>query len=228
MRKFLIALLVVVAVLVAADRVAAAVAGHEIANRVAAAYNLPAKPSVSVQGFPFLTQVASGDYQAIDVSMASVRADGGQVNNLDARFTGVHAPLRDLLGHGTSGITADAVSATGVVPFSTVRSRVPAGVHVSPDGSDLKLSGTVTYFGASVPVSADATLDVRGSDVVVSPQTVTVAHGISVPASLVAGRFGFDIPVTGLPLHLKVNSVSVSPGGVRVGASASNVQFTAG
>jgi hypothetical protein len=34
--------------------------------------------------------------------------------------------------------------------------------------------------------------------------------------------------VTGLPLHLAVRSVSVVPGGVRVGASAADVAFTSG
>jgi DUF2993 family protein len=59
MRKLLIAVIILVGLLVAADRVGAVVASHEIASQVQTAYNLPSKPSVTVRGFPFLTQVAS-------------------------------------------------------------------------------------------------------------------------------------------------------------------------
>jgi len=45
-------------------------------------------------------------------------------------------------------------------------------------------------------------------------------------SSLIARQFRFVIPVTGLPLHVAVTSVSVVPGGVRAGVSAAHVAFT--
>jgi hypothetical protein len=225
MRKLVIALLVIVGLFVAADRIGAVVADHEVASRVATAYDLPSEPSVSIQGFPFLTQAASGNYKQIDVSMASVSSDGVEIHNLDARFSGVHAPLSAILSHDPAGITADQVSASGTIPYSAVQSRVPAGVQVSPDGSDLKLSGTVTSLGVSVPVSVIASLSVGGSGIVVTPRHFTAGGDFSLPVSLVASHFGFLIPVTGLPLHLSVTSVGVTPGGVRVSAAARGVQF---
>jgi hypothetical protein len=228
MRKLLIVVIVLAGLLVVADRVAVVVADRQIASRVQSAYNLSSKPSVSVQGFPFLTQVASGNYHQIDVSIGSLSTDGVQVNGLTAQLSGVRAPLSDLLGHGSSSITATQVTGSGTVPFSSVRSHLPRGVQLSQDGEALRLAGTVSYLGVTVPVSADATLAPDGSGIAVTPTRISVASGSSALSSVIAGQFRFVVPVTGLPLHLAVRSVSVVPGGVRVGASAADVAFTSG
>jgi hypothetical protein len=228
MRKLLIVVIVLVGLLVAADRVAAAVADHEIASKVAAAYNLPSKPSVSVRGFPFLTQVAAGNYHEVDLSIGQVTSGGVQVDGLDARLMGVHAPVSDLLGHSSSAITAAQVSGSGTVPLSSVQNRLPRGVRLSQDGGALRMSGTVSYLGVSVPVSAVASLGVSPSGITVTPTRVSLGSGINAPASVISGQFRFVVPVTGLPLHLTVTSVSVTPGGVRVSAAATNVDFANG
>jgi hypothetical protein len=228
MRKLLIALIVIVVLLVAADRVAAVVADRQIASRVATSYHLPSKPSVSVQGFPFLTQVADGNYHEIDLSIGQLTSNGVQVNGLRARLMGVHAPVRDLLGGNSSNVTAARVTGTGTVPLSSVQSRVPRGVQLSEDGGALRMSGTLSYLGVSVPISAVASLGVSPSGITVTPTRISLGSGISAPASAIFGQFRFVVPVSGLPLHLTVTSVSVTPGGVQVSASAANVAFASG
>ncbi len=227
MRKLLIVVIVLAGLLLAADRIGVVVADHEIASKVQTAYDLPAKPSVSVKGFPFLTQLASGNYHDIQVSVGQLTTSGVTVDDLVAQLTGVHAPVSDLTGGKSSDITAAGVTGTATVPFSSVRHRLPAGVTLSQAGSAVKLSGTVRYLGLSLPVSADAVLSPSGSGIAVTPTKITVAHGTSALSSLIAGQFRFVVPVTGLPLHLVVKSVSVVNGGVRVSAAATNVAFTA-
>lgn len=228
MRKSLIVVIILVGLLIAADRVAAVVASHEIADRVQTSYNLPSKPSVTVRGFPFLTQVASGNYDEIDLSIGQVASNGVQVDNLDAHLTGVHAPASDVLSHGSSSITANQVTGRGTVPLSSVRSRLPQGVKLGTEGGGLKLSGTVHYLGVSIPVTAVAVLGVGDSGITVTPTKVSAGPGINAPASTISGQFRFVIPVPALPLHLHVTSVSVIPGGVRVSAAAANVAFANG
>ena len=80
----------------------------------------------------------------------------------------------------------------------------------------------------TIPVSADASLSATGSGIAVTPTRISVAPGSSALSSLILGQFRFVIPVTGLPLHLSINAVTVVPGGVRVSASAANVAFTSG
>ena len=228
MRKLLIVVIILAGLLVAADRIGVVVADHEIASRIQSAYQLPSKPSVSVHGFPFLTQVVSGHYNQIDVSTGQLTTQGVTVDHLVAKLTGVRAPMSDLMGHGSATISAAHVSGTATVPFASVRRRLPAGVQLSQDGSALRLAGTVRYLGLSVPVTADAALSPSGAGIAVTPTRITVANGSSVLSSLISGQFRFVVPVTGLPLHLAIKSVSVVQGGVRVTAAATNVAFTTG
>jgi DUF2993 family protein len=57
MRKLLIGVIILAVLLVAADRIAAAVAENQISDRLTSAYGLAGKPGVTIAGFPFLTQV---------------------------------------------------------------------------------------------------------------------------------------------------------------------------
>jgi hypothetical protein len=100
-----------------------------------------------------------------------------------------------------------------------VQRRLPAGIRIGPDGrSDLRVSGT----GAYSSVRGTAKLGVSNSGITVTPQRLSVA-GIS--ARSLASRFTFTIPVGELPLHLTVNSVHVTQGGLVVDATGRNVQF---
>ena len=227
MRKLLIALGVLVILLVIIDRVGVVLAEDQISSRIATAYGLPEDPGVSITGFPFLTQVVAGDYQQIGVTASEIQADGATLHDLNVHFTGVHASIGQLLGSGTSTVTADSATGSALIDFATVQQRLPHGLHIAPDGKTLRVSGTVSYRGIPVPVSATVALRVTGDGIKVTPVNLTVAGGLSLPASY-ASQLRIVIPLGNLPLHLHVTSVHVTPGGVRVGAAAQNVQFARG
>jgi hypothetical protein len=225
MRKLLIAFAVLVVVFLAADRISVAVAENQVSSRIAAAYGLPHKPAVAIGGFPFLTQVATGSYSEIDVSASRVWAGGSTVDDLHARFTGVHASLSQLLGGDTATITADRASGSAVVPYGEIDRRLPGGLRLRPDGKHLIVSGTVRYAGVRVPVAATVALGVTAAGIKVTPVHLTIAGGTSLPAAASGGAFGIVVPVTSLPLHLKLVSVHVSATGLRIGAAARHVHF---
>jgi LmeA-like phospholipid-binding len=219
MRKFLIALVILVIVLVVIDRAGLFIAERQISTRVQAAYNLPAKPGVSIAGFPFLTQVASGNYQQIDVSIKASDTDGVRLQDINAKFTGVHASLSLLLGQNSGDITAAHASGTATIPFSQVQQRLPRGVTIGPDGGNQLTVAGATAFGA---IRGTARLGVSSSGITITPERLTVA-GLS--SGALAGRFTFTIPVGALPLHLTISGVHVTRGGLVVDATGQNVRF---
>jgi hypothetical protein len=220
MRKFLLALVILVIVLVVIDRAGVFIAERAISNKVQSANHLSAKPGVSIEGFPFLTQVASGNYQQINVSIKSYDADGVQLQDIDAQFTQVHASLSLLLGQNSGQVTAAHATGTAMIPFAEVQQRLPRGITISPDGgNELTVAGRTAY-GA---IKGTAQLGVSGSSITVTPQRFTVA-GFAAPSSVIS-KFGFSIPVNGLPLHLTVSSVRVTSAGLVVGATGQNVEF---
>lgn len=113
-------LLVVVVILgglfVVADRVAVYFAENEAAGRLKTTENLAETPDVSIKGFPFLTQVASGSLDDVRVGIKDYEASTGQagrtirIDDLKADMKGV-----DFSGDYSS---ATASTATGSAMIS--------------------------------------------------------------------------------------------------------------
>ena len=225
MRKLLIGLAAVAVLLVAADRISVAVAENQISDRLTSAYGLPHKPGVSITGFPFLTQVAAGDYHQIDVSASQVPADGATLHDLNIRLTGVHATVSQVLGNGSSMVTADRAAGSAMVGFGTVDQRLPGGFRLHPDGKNLSLSGRLAFHGVHIPVSATVALGVSGTGISVTPVQVRVPGVAGLPVSAYSSRLRVVVPLSTLPLHLHLTSVHVTPDGLRIGASARHVKF---
>ena len=208
MRKFLIVLGILVVLLVVLDRASLLIAERQIGSRVQSAYNLPQRPGVSVHGFPFLTQVISGQYQEIDVSIKSASAGGVQLHDIQARFTGVHASLSLLLGQGSGSVIAAHATGTALLSYAQVQQRLPKGITLAADGSSLRVTGK-TPLG-----SVHTTVGLR-----------VTRTGISVSADVLGTRLSYVIPVGQLPLHLTVSGVRVARGGLVISATGSNVAF---
>jgi hypothetical protein len=225
MRKLLIGVAALAVLLVAADRISVAVAENQISERLASAYGLPQRPGVSITGFPFLTQVAAGDYRQIDVSASQVPAGGATLHDLNVRLTGVHATVSQVLGSGSSMVTADRAAGSAMLGFGTVDRRLPGGFQLRPDGKNLNVSGRLAYHGAHIPVSATVSLGVSGSGISVTPVKVSVPGLQGLPMSAYSSRLRIVVPLSTLPLHLHLTSVHVTPGGLRIAAAARHVQF---
>jgi LmeA-like phospholipid-binding len=224
MRKLLIGVIVLAALLVAADRISVAVAENQISDRLTSAYGLAGKPGVTITGFPFLTQVVTGDYQQIDVSANQVSADGAVLHHLNVRLTGVHATVSQVLGNGSSMVTADRAAGSAMVGFGTVDHRLPSGFRLRPDGKNLSVSGKLAVGGARIPVIATVALGVSGSGISVTPVHVSVP-GVATLPSAYSSQLRVVVPLSTLPLHLRLTSVHVTPDGLRIGAAARDVQF---
>jgi len=224
MRKLLIGVVILAVLLVAADRISVAVAENQISDRLASAYGLAGKPGVTITGFPFLTQVVTGDYQQIDVSANQVSAGGAVLHDLNVRLTGVHATVSQLLGNGSSMVTADRAAGSAMVGFGTVDHRLPSGFQLHPDGKNLSVSGKLAVGGARIPVSATVALGVSGSGISVTPVHVSVP-GVATLPSAYSSQLRVVVPLSTLPLHLRLTSVHVTPDGLRIGAAARDVQF---
>ena len=73
---------ILVVVLIAADRISLLIAESQIADRVQKSQELSAHPHVSIKGFPFLTQVLGGRYHEVDVSVRGITRNSLTVDKL--------------------------------------------------------------------------------------------------------------------------------------------------
>ena len=225
MRKGLVIFLVlVIGLIIAADRVGLWVAQDQIAKNVASQYDLDHKPEVKIKGFPFLNQALNGRYGEIDVNVGDVTQLGIHLTDTVVTLKGVKAPLSDAVHGDATKMVADTATSVATVSYADVEKQAPHGLKVSAKGSALQVRGPVTVLGLSRTVTATVTVRPSGRSVRVVPQTVD-AGGTTIPVALVQQAFSFTMPVKGLPLNTRISDVQVGQDGLRVTTTGQHVNL---
>ena len=209
MRRLLITAVVLVGLLVVADRVARAAADRVVANRIERDQHLSQRPDVSIDGFPFLTQAFAGRYDHVTLTMHGLRSGPVPVQTLRVVLRGVHVPLSAVFSQHLSSVPVDRATATVLLPYADLGASAGGSRLTVSQGTDgeVKVTGTVSALGQSVTASGEGRLDVRGNDVV-----VTVGHGLD-----------FTIPLGGLPFRIALVGAKATKAGVEVSATASGL-----
>jgi hypothetical protein len=212
-----VVIVLILAILGIGDQVAKSVAQNTIAQKVQSS-GLSAKPSVSIEGWPFLTQLAAKDIKTIDISGNNVTASGSKVAfNYTAKATGVH--LSSL--SSSASATVDNINGQATLPFSSVATLLPiSGVTISADPAhgpnaikaDLGVAGSVT---GTVKLSGTSKISVQ----------LNSASGLASILGSAAGQT-YTIDVPKLPAGLVVRSVSVDNEGIVATASASHTTLS--
>ncbi len=228
MRALLILIVVLGIALVVGDRVAVVTAQNEIGRRIAAEYELPRQPSVTIGGFPFLTQALDGHYRDIEVGVGDWSGQNLTVHNLDITLTDVTAALSDLLRDNASNLVADTATATAVIPYDTVRGFAPQGVESIADGPDgLHVTGTFIVEGVPVPATVVVTVAPIDAGIAVTPVAVqAAAGGPTISLAALGHALDFTVPLQRLPLGARLTAIQPSADGLRVNAVAHHVRLS--
>lgn len=215
----LAAVVVIAALLAVGDQVARSYAQDRIAQQIQKSANLSARPSVSIEGWPFLTQVAAHDLSAIDISASDITTAGGKLPvNVTAKATGVH------VNSSFSSATVTRISGQATITYQALGkylgnvTGIPglSSVTFTPDPSSGPNAVTASIGVASVTATVVKT----------GPAQMTIKFGrlsglgaalgnvVSVPDQII------DIPQ--LPAGLTVGTPTASSQGIVIPASASN------
>lgn len=226
MRKgLLITLVVLVGLVVAADRIGVLVAEKEIAKNVQSQYDLDHRPDVTIHGFPFLTQALGGHYKHIDIGLGDLDRDNVQLYDTKVELRGVNAALSDVANGDSSKITADSATSVATVPYEVVNRYAPKGVKVSNSGSKLLVKGRISVLGIGSDVTATVKVRPDGRTIRATPEEID-AGGADVPSSVARRFFSFTVPVTVLPVGTRVSDIQVKDNGLRISMVADDVSLT--
>ena len=231
MRKLLVALVVLAALLVAADRGGAYVATRQLASRVQTAEGLADEPDVVIHGVPFLTQVVGGRYDAIDFTEHDVVTDGVRLAAVRVHAEGVRVGLSDAVRGTVTEIPVDRGTGSVDIDYAQLNALVKkyagaAGGLVtlaSAGGNRLRVTGTVSAFGLSTGVGAEA--EVTATD--------DTLHVIPLPSALdplpaaIRDRarqlLTIDLPLPHLPFGLRLSRGTVTDAGITALADGSAI-----
>jgi DUF2993 family protein len=222
---WLIALIVLLAVLVGADFVARAVAENMAASQFQKQGKLTNKPDVTIEGFPFLTQVIGKNFSEVKVSAANEREGPVTITSINATATGVH-----INSFAFNSGKIGSISGTLLIDFASLGNALTA--EIGPLGSLLHGAGLQVTAAGPDEVRASINLVVTTGSATwkisrVSPTELnaTLVGSSGLSSALLGSMQTVNIPIPKLPLGLTINSVSVTSAGVVGTISGSNVPF---
>lgn len=222
--RMIVGVVVTAVLLVAADRAAAALVARSVAQGLTSAQRLARPATVTFGGLPFLTQVAAGRYDAVDVTMTGVPTVSALViDRLDAHLHGVRARAGTVLRGELTQLRVDRGEAEGFASFGALERAADAmlgrGVTFTltrAAGDRVAFSARITSFLGAVVVRGQARVAVHGGAVVLRllPETLI---GVS-PAlwAQIVPQVDLSHLVPALPFGFRATGVIVDPSGLRL------------
>ncbi len=207
----------IIVVLVVGDRAAKAYTEDQMASQVQSSLALSGKPHVTIQGFPFLTQLAARDFRTVNINASNETAGPGgelEIASLTATLHGMHI-------HGLNSATIDQFNATALVTFTALGNAggIPQGITLAPDGPN-QIKASIDILGFSS--SATAKVTQVGSNKI----NVKVTDFGGVPADVLGSLADFTISIPKLPAGVTIQSISVTQQGLRITAAGQNTTLS--
>ncbi|MFE7836321.1 DUF2993 domain-containing protein [Streptomyces sp. NPDC057474] len=237
-------ILVIVAVIlgglfVIADRVAVGFAEDEAAEQLKTSEGLASTPDVSIKGFPFLTQVASGELDDVEVGIENYEASTGKADE-SIRIADLTANMRGV-AFSSDYSSATAASATGTATIAydellkaakseqtDVGLGFTARVVGLSDGGKGKIKVAVEVDPPALDpqtVSVLSSVSVKGDTVEVHADSLPSLGGVDLAENAVRSITDFQQAIDDLPGGIKLDKVEAAPDGVEITVRGSNVKL---
>ncbi|MER7049881.1 LmeA family phospholipid-binding protein [Streptomyces jumonjinensis] len=238
MRALRITLIIAVilgVVFTALDRIAVNFAESEAAEKIRTSQGLSSAPEVSINGFPFLTQVVGKQLDDVDISLSGVAALAGE---RVVRVSEVRAELSEVtIDSGYTSAVAARAEGSARISYEDLAQAAPEGAVVGYAGPEraaknqVKVTGPLVKMlegaGLRLPDTASALL---GDRTVTAYSTVEIAGGDAVrlkaeslPELPVPGfdadlrrAMDYELDIEGIPVSLRLNQVTADEKGLKV------------
>ncbi|MGW3986957.1 LmeA family phospholipid-binding protein [Streptomyces sp. NPDC004830] len=240
LRILLIFVVVLGGLFVIADRLAVNFAEDEVADRLKSSENLSSTPDVSINGFPFLTQVVGGSLDDVEVGIENYEAaagDGGRTVRIDdlqadmkgVEFSGDYSSATAATATGTATIAYDELLKTAKVEPTQIAPGVTANVVGLSDGGNgkIKVAVEATVLGTKLPepVAVLSTVTVVDGTVRVKADGLPKFAGVNLAENRVRTITDFQQKIDGLPGDIELDKVQAAPDGVEISVKGSDVKL---
>ena len=210
--------IVVLILLVIGDRVALAVAENDMADQFVS-NGLPVKPSVTIEGFPFLTQLAARDLRKVDISASNIPAGPVTITSATGTLNGLH------FNSSFNSATVDHMTVTIFVSFAALAGAGGLGnvanLTITPAGPNLlKITGSL---GGVLSDTEEAKITQSGPQQI-SVQAVNNGGALSGVLSQF-GSYTFNLP-KGVPASLRITGLTLNAQGLTATATADNAKLS--
>ncbi|MCX5185571.1 DUF2993 domain-containing protein [Streptomyces sp. NBC_00268] len=242
LRIILIVTVILGGLFVIADRVAVGFAEDKAADRIKSTEGLAGTPDVSIEGFPFLTQVVGGELDDVKIGIKDYEAStGGTSGTSTVRIDDLNAEMHGVAFNGDyTSATADSATGSASIGYAellkTAKSQatqvgpgVTARVVGLSDGGDgkIKVAIEVSVGGTKVPqpVSVLSSVTVVGGNTVKVHADSLPKLGVDLAENRARAITDFEQKIDKLPGGIQLDTVQAAANGVDISVKGSNVKL---
>jgi hypothetical protein len=223
-RRIAVLVVVLLILLVGVDRIGLYTAERAAGETIQSSQDLASRPDVDIAGFPFLTQLATGEYDRITVTADDVPV-GRRLHVLV--ISRLQVVLHSLtVSRDFSSFRARTATATALITFDELGKTLGIDLSYAGDGR-IKATKTVSVAGESVeatlttrPLLVNGALSFAGTSI-----DDAGALGSTVTATL-ANVFDLTIPLQGIPFQIHVRDLRVGADGVVIELAGRNLTYS--
>ncbi|MEO3764807.1 DUF2993 domain-containing protein [Streptomyces sp. B8F3] len=203
---------------VAADRLTVYIAEGKVAEKIQARQGLEGSTDVSINGFPFLTQIYGKHLDDVDVTMTGIRADAAaagtgerlMISEFSVNLDGVE------LDGDYGGATAESAEGSAVIAYealSVVAGRKGVTFAYGGDGK-VKVTASAEALNAPEPAEVLSTVGTEGGDTIRLEAEEIPASGVPGAEEAVREAVDLDRRVGGLPDGVRLDMVTATEDGM--------------
>jgi DUF2993 family protein len=208
-RLILLGVLASVVGLLGTDVIARQIVQRVAASRAQDAMSTPRRPSVHLDGTPFLTQLFRGRLERVRFDVRDASACGVRIGDAHATLRGVR--------QRSQGVAVDSVVGDGLLSYDELsRAVAPLRVSAGPPGQ-VRVSGGVGPFG----FTASAAPRIEGDSLIVAPVSAAASPD-GAPQFDLSGFPPIRIQLRKIPVGLALN-IEPAPDGLSFSFSGKDV-----
>lgn len=208
--------IVLLALAVGADRLACYIAENQMASQIQQ-NGLPVKPHVSINGFPFLTQLAAKDFKEVVISASNVTEGSLTISSINATMHGMH------LIDGFSGAKIDNLDGSALITYQALEHAgdFPSGITLGPGSTSGQIKAKV-----DVPVLGDMSATVQVTKTSSNKFNVRVVNAGGIESHFLGGLVNYTFTVPQLPAGMSIQDVTTNQQGVMITIAGHNTTLT--
>jgi hypothetical protein len=223
-RRYLLVIVIVIALLVVLDFVARVVAQNIMATQIQK-QGLSKKPDVSIGGFPFLTQVASKNFQQVTISTTNLTEGPVTITKVNVVANGIR-----LKSYSSASGTVTSLSGTALISFASLGNTLsqqfgPLGTVLNGAGLNLTDAGPNEVKASLNLLVTSGSATWRVTRLSGNQLHISLVGSSGLPPSLLGSIQSLTVQIPKLPLGLTIDSVNVTPSGVVGRVSGQNASF---
>lgn len=223
-RRYLLVAVIVIALLIVLDFVARVVAQNVMATQIQQ-QGLSQKPDVSIGGFPFLTQVASKNFQRVTISTTNLTEGPVTITKVDVTANGIR-----LKSYSSASGTITSLSGTAIISFASLGNTLaqefgPLGSLLNGAGLNLTAAGPSEVKASLNLLVTSGSATWRVTRLSGNQLHISLVGSSGLPSSLLGSIQSLNVQIPKLPLGLKIDSINVTPSGVVGQISGHDVSF---